>query len=111
MSSGIRSKFYKSKTWQKTAHDYAASVNFLCEKCLAEGKIVPGAIVHHKVHLTDENLMDPEIALDFDNLEYLCRDCHAREHSAAKEKRARTKRWEIAEDGSVTLVDNKHTPL
>ena len=40
------------------------------------------SVVHHKTHLTPENINDPEIALGEDNLELLCRDCHAVKHIA-----------------------------
>lgn len=42
--------------------------------------MVPGEIVHHKVHLTPKNIGDPSVSLSFDNLELVCRDCHAAEH-------------------------------
>ena len=36
--------------------------------------------MHHKVRLTVDNIHDPMITLNFDNLELLCRECHAAEH-------------------------------
>lgn len=47
----------------------------LCVRC---GK--PGEIVHHIEHLTPNNINNPAITLSEDNLELLCRDCHAVEH-------------------------------
>lgn len=58
----------------------------MCERCLAKGLIVPGVIVHHKEHLTAANISDPNIALGFDNLELLCRDCHAAEHEQNRKR-------------------------
>lgn len=46
----------------------------ICERC---GK--RGTEVHHKIPLTDENLDDPNISLNLDNLELLCTECHNRE--------------------------------
>ena len=40
----------------------------------------PGCIVHHKVYLTASNINDPSIALNAENLETLCKDCHDIEH-------------------------------
>lgn len=40
-------------------------------------------IVHHKEYLTEENVMDDNIALNEDNLEGLCIDCHNREHKSS----------------------------
>ena len=42
----------------------------------------PRRIVHHKEHLTPENINTPEIALGENNLELLCRDCHALAHAS-----------------------------
>lgn len=72
--------FYKSKEWKECREAYIRSVNGLCERCLAKGKVVPGYIVHHKVHLTPENIHDPEVSLNWDNLEYVCKKCHDKEH-------------------------------
>ena len=72
--------FYKSKAWQRTRRAYIASVFGLCERCKAKGKLVPGKIVHHKVHLNEHNINDPTISLNQRNLEYLCQKCHNDEH-------------------------------
>ena len=76
--------FYKSQAWKKTRDAYAASVGGLCERCKKNGQIVVGEIVHHKVHLTPVNVCDPSVTLNFDNLELLCRNCHAKEHGNKK---------------------------
>lgn len=68
----------------------------LCERCISRGLLVPAEIVHHKVYLTPESYMVPEVALNFDNLEALCRNCHNREHFGNKD----AKRWKI-EDGRL----------
>ena len=66
--------FYKSKAWQHTRSEYAASVGGLCEACLRKGLYKAGEIVHHKKELTPDNITDPTVALSWDNLELLCRD-------------------------------------
>jgi 5-methylcytosine-specific restriction endonuclease McrA len=55
-------------------------VNGLCERHTENGGIVPGKIVHHKIVLTSENIHDPTVSLNWDHLEYLCQDCHNKEH-------------------------------
>ena len=72
--------FYHSKEWKRTREAYFRSVRGLCERCARKGRLSTGEIVHHKVHLTPENISDPSVSLSFDNLELLCRDCHAAEH-------------------------------
>lgn len=92
--------FYKTAAWLKCRAAYIKYVGGLCERCLAEGKIVPGYIVHHKCYLTPENITDPSITLNFDNLEYLCHDCHNKEHF----KDEYTKRYKISSDGTVMAL-------
>lgn len=79
-------KLYNSKTWHDCRDGYIKSVNGLCERCLKEGKIEPGKIVHHKIYLTPENINNPNIALNWDNLEYVCQDHHNFEHFESDEE-------------------------
>lgn len=68
-------KFYLSAAWKKTrAYIFNRDMG-LCVRC---GK--PGEIVHHKIYLTPQNIDDVNISLSEDNLELLCRECHAIEH-------------------------------
>ena len=67
--------FYNSKEWQQCRAAYIEYVHGLCERCKR-----PGWIVHHKIYLTQDNIDDTSVTLNFDNLEYLCQDCHNREH-------------------------------
>ena len=92
--------FYKSTAWQQCRAAYIKSVGGLCERCLSEGKIVPGYIVHHKCYLTPDNINDPSVSLNFDNLEYLCQECHNQEHF----KEIYEKRYKILADGSVAIL-------
>ena len=68
-------QFYNSKAWKQVRLAYIAKVHGLCERCSGAGKIV-----HHKIYLNESNIHDPMIALGFENLEYLCQDCHNDEH-------------------------------
>ena len=76
--------FYVTWTWRKCRAAFAKSKGNLCERCLKRGIYKPGAIVHHKINLTPETIKDPNVALSFDNLELLCRDCHALAHKPDK---------------------------
>ena len=88
--------FYLSPAWRACRDAYAASVGGLCEQCYARGEFVPGVIVHHKVHLSPENINDPSVTLNWDNLELVCRDCHAIHHLRAR------RRYVVDELGRVT---------
>lgn len=74
-------KFYRSKAWQVCRQLYIKSVHGLCERCDSAGYIV-----HHKITLTPDNITDLDIFLNHKNLEYLCIDCHNREHMGSKEE-------------------------
>lgn len=80
--------FYKSITWQRTREAYASSKRYLCERCLAKGIQRYGDTVHHKTFITPENISDPDITLNWDNLQLLCRDCHADIHRGKKRYKA-----------------------
>lgn len=90
--------FYKSKRWQATRLAYLKSVGGLCERCLKKGIYRPAVIVHHKVYLTAENIHTPEVALSWDNLEAVCRECHEQEHTGDG------KRYKVDENGRVRLL-------
>lgn len=90
--------FYSSEAWNKCREGYRKSVGGLCERCLAKGLYVPGEIVHHKIHLTPQNVKQPDVSMNWSNLELLCRDCHAAEH------KKQTKRFVIDGFGRVTAT-------
>ena len=92
---GFAREFYCSWAWIKCARAYKQSKGGLCERCWSRGLIVPAEEVHHKVKLTPDNLSDPQIALNWDNLECLCKNCHMEEHSRT--------RWRADELGHVEL--------
>ena len=56
--------------------------------------------MHHKIPLTPENVTDPDITLNWDNLMLLCRDCHAAVHKPQK-------RYTVDELGRVTAWEEK----
>lgn len=89
-------EFYKSKTWQDCRAAYIRQARGLCEVCLAKGIYKAGDTVHHKTHITPRNIHDPNITLSFDNLQLLCRDCHAAIHSG------KVIRYKVDEMGRIT---------
>ena len=89
------SAFYGSTLWKRCRKDFIASRRGLCERCLKKGIIQPGKEVHHKIRLTAENITDPSVTLNWDNLELLCTPCHEQEHHPAG-------RYEVSADGKIT---------
>ena len=92
-------QFYQSQAWKRTAKAYAKSKQNLCEICRDQGMITAGAIVHHKIFLTPENISDLSISLDWKNLQLVCRHHHAALHGNEK-------RFSIDEYGHVTAYDS-----
>ena len=64
---------------------------------MSKGIIRTGEIVHHKIELTPDNIHNPDITLNFDNLQLLCRDCHAAVHKPEK-------RFKVDELGRVIPI-------
>ena len=89
MAKDFAKAFYRSSAWIACRDSYIAKRHGLCERCLARGLIRAGKIVHHKTYLTPENISIPGIALNHDNLELLCQDCHNAEHHGQQGTRYR----------------------
>ena len=68
-------RFYRSEAWQLARQERIVAANGCCEKCGA-----PGEEVHHIIHLTPENVDDPNVTLNQKNLILLCKECHNKEH-------------------------------
>lgn len=86
-----RQEFYQTKAWKQIRKNIWLKQSCLCNRChrpvyvngiseyIPKDKRLKG-IVHHKEYLTDINFNDDSIALNEDNLEGLCIDCHNKEH-------------------------------
>ena len=78
MAKEFAKAFYRSVAWKKCRAAYIALRiaidGGLCEHCREK----LGYIVDHIIELTPYNINDPAIALNHDNLQYLCLECHNR---------------------------------
>ena len=83
-------RFYKSVAWQVAREIKIRETNGKCERCGALGEEV-----HHKIRLTVLNVTNPEISLNQDNLELLCKKCHNIEHKRF------SKQQQFDEDGNL----------
>ena len=91
MSYGIRQEFYNSRAWKDVRKAIWLKQNLLCNRCgkpvyingisdyLPREKRRIG-IVHHKIYLDNINVYDPNITINIDNLEGICKECHELEH-------------------------------
>lgn len=96
-------QLYQSQAWKDTRRAYLRSVGGLCERCLAEGIITPAEIVHHKVPLTEDNVKDLNVSLSWNNLQALCRQCHAEVHEDIYRKRSK-RRYTVSKSGVVSII-------
>lgn len=76
MAQNFAKTFYHSDKWKRCKNAYIQQRYLidggLCEECHNE----QGYIVHHKIYLNKNNINDPLITLNPDNLEYVCKRCH-----------------------------------
>ena len=91
-------QFYSGNAWKNTREAYRKSKQNLCERCLEKGIITGADIVHHKIHLTPDNINNPDISLNWDNLECVCINHHAQIHSG------KVKRWTVDEWGHISPI-------
>ena len=93
MAKEFAKSFYRSKAWQQCRASYIKSVGGLCETCSKNGEIIPGKILHHKIILTPNNINNPDVTLNWDNLEYECKSCHDKHegHGLGKDKKQCTR--------------------
>lgn len=91
-------RFYKSQAWINLRRSYYKQVGGLCEVCYSKGLITPGEIVHHKIHLNANNIDDDTISLNPDNLQLVCRQCHADLHPELGRKR-----YKVDEYGNIII--------
>ena len=98
--------FYATQAWKDTRRNYKQSVGGLCERCLAKGIIEPAEIIHHKIPLTVDNVSDVNISLGWNNLQALCRKCHAEVHDEMYMARS-GRRYKIDSMGRVEIQNDK----
>lgn len=77
MARKFAKSFYNSKAWKECQKAFKAYKLGICERCGSAS----GTEVHHKIKLTEDNINDPQVTLNFDNLELLCQTCHAQHHN------------------------------
>lgn len=75
-------EFYLSAQWRNCRDRYLNSVGGVCELCKENGTIERAEIIHHIKHITPDNINDPDITLNWNNLQALCRSHHMLVHSS-----------------------------
>ncbi|WP_419962174.1 HNH endonuclease [Psychrobacillus sp. BM2] len=100
-----KAKFYNSYAWRKLSKQIKERDNNECQECKRNGLVTIDTneysekakrkkiklVVHHIKELEHH----PELALDVENLEVVCVDCHNKEHNRSFEKKIN--KWESDE--------------
>ena len=73
MAKAFSDKLYHSRLWRAVRQEVLHRDLYTCRDC--DGRAEE---VHHIVELTPENINDPMIALNPDNLMSLCHNCHTK---------------------------------
>lgn len=82
-------RFYASSSWIKLRAALIQERGPICARC---GRIVADSsqlIGHHKTPITPENINEPRITLNPENIELICSVCHNAEHERFGKRKAR----------------------
>lgn len=71
MAKDYSKAFYNSTPWRKLRKYIQEKNNYTCDECGGYGDQV-----HHIQEITPENINDPNITLNENNLQLLCESCH-----------------------------------
>ncbi|WP_241475469.1 HNH endonuclease [Priestia flexa] len=97
-----KSRFYNSSDWKRMRNEIKKRDNSECQECKRNGRVALDTneyserakrkkiqlVVHHIKELEHY----PELALDRDNLETVCVNCHNKEHGRVFERNVN--KWE-----------------
>lgn len=73
--------FYKSETWQAFRRALIQQRGTVCPICHRDFMTDTSKLIAHHIHeLTPETVNDANVALNPDNVEIICFDCHNKEH-------------------------------
>ncbi len=75
MAKDYAKSFYTGKKWRSCRESFMISKGYICEECEEVA-----TICHHKTYINESNITDPNITLNWDNLQSVCQECHNRIH-------------------------------
>lgn len=94
--------FYSSAAWLNFSSMIRTSRFSICELCGA----LDAREVHHLVHINKDNINDPAVTLNADNVMLLCRHCHYAIHERGKH---RVRRSQFDALGNIVKVQEPST--
>jgi 5-methylcytosine-specific restriction protein A len=84
-----QSGFYATAAWIKV-RDRRRAENPICQECEKKGMIRPMYIIDHPIPIDER----PDLALDYDNTQSLCKLCHIRKTNADKKRKNQQRKLE-----------------
>ena len=73
-------KFYCTQEWRDLSYNSKIAAGGKCSRCGYIADKMSELIGHHKIELTEDNVDDPNISLNPENIEVICQQCHNKEH-------------------------------
>lgn len=73
-------KFYCTQAWQDLSYNSKIAARGKCSRCGYIADKMSELIGHHKIELTEDNVDDPNISLNRENIEVICQQCHNKQH-------------------------------
>ena len=98
--------FYCSKVWRDLAYSLKVKVNGKCNRCGETLTDFSKLIGHHTEELTEDNVDDPNVALNPDKIEIICHRCHNKEHRRFGNKQKVYIVYGSPLSGKTTVVNN-----
>ena len=110
MAKDFSRALYNSRRWRKCAKAFAESKCYICDRCHNKFARPDGKrkrwIVHHRQPLTDENIHDDLLVYGWDNLQFLCIECHNAVHGRTGTGR----QMAFDEEGNLVGFKERDTP-
>lgn len=103
MGRDFAKQFYASTAWKNCREVYKKKMCYICERC---GDVATE--VHHIQPLTPDNIHNPEVTLNFNNLMCLCHQCHTdihKNHLDTYRKKNDDLRYCFGADGHVIMKE------
>lgn len=72
--------FYLTGDWRRKRKEILARDHYECQQCKREGRVTTNDDAVLEVDHIKELKYFPELAMDNDNLQTLCKECHNKKH-------------------------------
>ncbi len=73
-------QFYCSKAWRDLSYKLKVEAGGKCNRCNNIYTDFSKLTGHHKIELNEENVSDPLISLNAEEIDIICHNCHNQEH-------------------------------